>query len=147
MSDMGIPTQATQSEISSDVESLLNQCREEFKQMLSDVLQTKDQEAHRVEASIFKRLMKLGLLLLEVFFSNHNLGDYGPTIQTAKGAAERGRPSEKSYYSIFGKLKVKRYLYHIGEESFSPLDIVLNLPIRCYSYFLSEWVNWLNINI
>ena len=146
MSDMGIPTQATQSEISSDVESLLNQCREEFKQMLSDVLQTKNQEAHRVEASIFKRLMKLGLLLLEVFFSNHNLGDYGPTIQTAKGAAERGRPSEKSYYSIFGKLKVKRYLYHIGEESFSPLDIVLNLPIRCYSYFLSEWVNWLNIN-
>ena len=90
--------------------------------------------------------MKLGLLLLKVFFFNHKSGDYGPTIQTAKGTARRGRTSEKSYYSIFGKLKVMRYLYHIGEESFSPLDIVLNLPIRCYSYFLSEWVNWLDIN-
>ena len=66
-------------------------------------------------------------------------------MKTTKGIAKRGRLSEKSYFSIFGKLKVKRYLYHLAEESFAPLDMVLNLPVRCYSYFLSEWVNHLNI--
>ena len=146
MSDMSFSNQAHEGKISSHVEPLLKSCREKFEQILSDVLQGEDQEAHRVEISIFQRLMELGLLLPEVFFSNRNSGDYGPTIQTAKGTAERGRTSDKSYFSIFGKLKVERYLYHIGEESFSPLDIVLNLPIRCYSYFLSEWVNWLNMN-
>ena len=43
-------------------------------------------------------------------------------------------------------MKVTRYLYHIGDVSFAPLDIVLNLPVRCYSYFLSEFANLLNIN-
>ena len=146
MSEMSVSSQAFEGEISCDVESVLSACREKFGQILSDVLQAKDQEAHQVEASIFKQLMELGLLLLRLFFTNQNLGDYGPTIQTGKGLAERGRTSDRSYYSIFGKLKVNRYLYRLGEESFSPLDGVLNLPIRCYSYFLAEWVNWLNIN-
>ena len=146
MSDMSFSDQALQGTTSCDVESLLSACREKFNEILSDVLQSKDQEAHQVEASIFKHLMALGFLLLKLFFSNHNLGDYGPTLETAEGTAQRGRPSEKSYFSIFGKLKVTRYLYQIGEESFSPLDRVLNLPIRCYSYFLCEWVNQLNIN-
>jgi hypothetical protein len=128
------------------VESLLSACQEKFHQLLSDVLQGPHQEAHRVEALIFKHLMELGFLLLNLFFSNHHLGDYGPSVETAEGTAERGRPSEKSYFSIFGKLNVTRYLYHLGEDCFSPLDIVLNLPIRCYSYFLSEWVNQLTIH-
>jgi hypothetical protein len=138
--------QPLQAPPSGDVESLLSACREKFHQLLSDVLQSQDQEAHGVEASIFKHLMELGFLLLNLFFSTHHLGDYGPTLETTEGTAERGRPSEKSYFSIFGKLKVKRYLYHLGEDHFAPLDIVLNLPIRCYSYFLSEWVNQLTIN-
>ena len=145
MSNLSV-LEVVEDEMLSDVESVLSACREQFAQLLSDVLRARDQEVHQVEALIFKRVMELGLLLLRLFFTHQNLGDYGPTIQTAKGTAQRGRTSEKSYYSIFGKLKVKRYLYHLGEERFSPLDIVLNLPIRCYSYFLSEWVNRLNIN-
>jgi len=43
-------------------------------------------------------------------------------------------------------MKVTRYLYRIGNESFAPLDILLNLPVRCYSYFLSGFANLLNIN-
>ncbi len=144
MSDLSV-SEVVEAEMLSDVASVVSACREKFDQILSGVLQDKEQEAHRVEASIFKCLMELGLLLLRLFFTNHNLGDYGLTLETAKGTAERGRLSDKSYYSIFGKLKVKRYLYHLGEASFSPLDSMLNLPIRCYSHFLSEWVNWLNI--
>jgi len=40
---------------------------------------------------------------------------------------------------------VTRYLYHTDNKTFAPLDILLNLPIRCYSYFLSEMFNLLNI--
>jgi len=43
-------------------------------------------------------------------------------------------------------MKVTRYLYHISNESFAPLDIALNLPEHCYSYLLSEFANLLNIN-
>ena len=45
----------------------------------------------------------------------------------------------------FGKLKVRRYLYVVGTKSFAPLDVLLNLPVRCYSYFLAERVNLLTI--
>lgn len=146
MRAMSFSDQPLPSPTSGDVASLLSACREKFNEILSNVLQGQDQEAHRVEASIFKHLMELGFLLLNVFFSTHHLGDYGPTLETGEGTAERGRPSEKSYFSIFGKLNVKRYLYHLGADRFAPLDIVLNLPIRCYSYFLSEWVNQLTLH-
>ena len=42
--------------------------------------------------------MKLGLLLLQLFFANHNQGDYGVILKTAKGIARRGRLSERSYF-------------------------------------------------
>jgi len=99
-----------------------------------------------MEASIYKQLMKLGFMLMQLFFSIHNKGNYGKNIETARGIAKRGRISVKSYYSIFGKMKVARYLYHIKDVSFMPLDIVLNQPVRCYSYVLSEFANLLNIN-
>jgi hypothetical protein len=136
---------STQGERSS-IENCIGSCKDKFNQMLSEVLNAKDQEAHQVEASIFKRLMELGLLLLTVFFANQNQGDYGETVTTVKGVGKRGRVSGRAYFSIFGKLKVYRYLYHIGNECFVPLDVILNLPVRCYSYYLSEVVNLLDIN-
>jgi len=129
-----------------NIEECITACKEKLDQILSEILKGKNQEAHKVEASILKQLMELGFLLLQMYFANHNQGDYGETIETAKGTARRGRTSEKSYFSIFGKLKISRYLYYIEGESFAPLDIALNLPLRCYSYFLSEFGNLLNIN-
>lgn len=129
----------------SEIERLSTLCQEKFYQIFSFVKNVRSQDAYQIEVSVFKNIMQLGFLLLKLFFASHNAGDYGETIKTARGTAQRGRLSEKSYFSIFGKLKIKRYLYHLGKESFAPLDIVLNLPSRCYSYFLSEWVNHLNI--
>ena len=155
MSHLSIVSESTQEELTqgesiqavspSDVEKCINACKEQFNQILSGILEGESQEAHKVEKSIFKELMRLGLLLLNLFFANHNQGDYGEVLKTSKGISRRGRTSEKSYLSVFGKLKVKRYLYHIGDESFAPLDIALNLPKRCYSYVLSELVNFLDI--
>jgi hypothetical protein len=131
---------------SSNIEKCLDGCKEKFNQILSGVLNGGNQDAHKMEASIFNQLIKLGFILMQLYFASQNKGNYGKTIETAQGITKRGRTSEKSYFSIFGKMKVTRYLYHIGDVSFAPLDIVLNLPVRCYSYFLSEFANLLNIN-
>ncbi len=129
----------------SDVEKNISESKAKFNLILSEVVNGKDMEAHKAESMIFKRLLELGLFLLKLYFANHNQGDYGRTVETAQGLAERGRISEKTYFSIFGKIKVTRYLYHTDNKTFAPLDIFLNLPIRCYSYFLSEMFNLLNI--
>jgi hypothetical protein len=145
MRELNVSNSPAQPQRTLQIEQGIEACREQFNHILSQVLNSHHQEAHLVEASIFKQLMQLGLLLLHVFFLNHQQGDYGPTLQTAQGLATRERPSERSYFSIFGKLKVERYLYSVGSMSFAPLDQFLNLPLRCYSYFLAERVNLLNI--
>jgi hypothetical protein len=127
------------------IEGCIEACRQHFDSILADVISNLHQEAHHMEGSLFQQLMKLGLLLLNLYFVNHHDGDYGETIETDQGPATRGRPSERSYFSIFGKLKIRRYLYATNSKSFSPLDVLLNLPVRCYSYFLAERVNLLNI--
>jgi len=130
----------------SDIEIGIVECKGKFDQILSEALKGGQQEAHKMEASLFKRLMELGFLFLELFFTSQNKGNYGKTIKIAKGIAHRGRPIKRAYFSIFGKMQVCRYIYHIDSESFAPLDIILNLPLRCYSYFLSEVANMLDIS-
>lgn len=129
----------------SDVEKYIGDSRETFNQILSEIINGGNCEAHKAESMIFKRLLELGLILLKLFFANHNQGDYGKTVETALGSAVRGRRGRKKYFSVFGKITVSRYLYHTEEETFAPLDIMLNLPDRCYSYYLSEMINLLNI--
>ena len=146
MIDLNVSNSPAQPQPPSPIEQGLKACRDQFNHLLSEVLNSHHQDAHLVEASIFKHLMQLGLLLLHLFFLHHQQGDYGLTLQTAQGLATRERPSERSYFSIFGKLKVERYLYSVGSLSFAPLDQFLNLPVRCYSYFLAERVNLLDIN-
>lgn len=129
----------------SDIAKCIDSCEEKLRQTLSEILESEIKEAHKVESYIFKRLMELGFLLMQLFFFKQNQGNYGEIIKTDIGIAKRGRVNERTYFSIFGKLKIGRYIYHIGSESFAPLDVLLNLPKRCYSYFLSEIVNLLDI--
>ena len=123
-------TVAAQRKHSSDIEQCLDGCKEKFNKIVFGVLNEGNQDAHEMEASILNQLMKLGFMLMQLYFSAKNEGNYGKTIETARGIAKRGRTSVRSYFSIFGKMKVTRYLYHIGDVSFAPLDIVLNLPVR-----------------
>lgn len=134
-----------ETKLSMGIQTDLNNCKEVFTKLLHGIFEGKNQKAHKMEQHIFSGLMLLGLHLLKLFINFHNKGDYGETIQTEQGIAERGRTSERSYFSIFGKLKIKRYLYEINGNSFAPLDIILNLPKRCYSYYLSEICNLLTI--
>ena len=102
------------------IATCLEACREQFNRIVSDVISSQHHEAHQVEASLFKQLMPLGLLFLHLFFANHHRGDYGETVQTAQGLATRGRPSDRAYVSIFGKLKIQRSLYAVDALRFAP---------------------------
>ena len=120
MVDRNVFSRNAQAPESWHLEACIDACREHFNHILSEVVSKQHQEAHKVEASLFKQRMQLGFLLLTVFFANHHDGDYGATMETDRGLATRGRPSERSYFSIFGKLKVRRYLYVVGTTSFAP---------------------------
>ena len=62
----------------------------------------------------------------------------GPTACSCRGRSTlRGR----DYFSLFGKFAVARTCYRTpGEPGIFPLDAQVNLPERCYSYFLQEWM-------
>jgi len=47
----------------------------------------------------------------------------------------------RDYFSLFGKFAEARTCYRAaGEPGIFPLDQQVNLPERCYSYFLQEWM-------
>jgi hypothetical protein len=100
-------------------------------------------EAHEAEKSIFKRLLPIGLAAMKLYFAQRGTGDVGAAVTRADDVLLprehllRGR----DYFSIFGKFKVARTCYRTpGEPGICPLDAQVNLPERCYSYFLQEWM-------
>ncbi len=59
----------------SDIKESIVECEGKFRQILSEILEGDSKEAHKVEAHIFKRLMELVLLLLNLFFIKQNKGN------------------------------------------------------------------------
>ena len=100
-------------------------------------------EAHAAEKGIFKRLLPIGLAAMKLYFAERGTGDVGPAVTRADGVLlTREKPLRgRDYFSIFGKFAVARTCYRTpGEPGIFPLDAQVNLPERCYSYFLQEWM-------
>jgi hypothetical protein len=100
-------------------------------------------EAHEAEKGIFKRLLPIGLAAMKLYFAQRGTGDMGPAVTRADGVLlpREQKLRGRGYFSIFGKLKVARTCYRVpGEPGIFPLDAQVNLPKRCYSYFLQEWM-------
>jgi len=105
-------------------------------------------EAHEVEEGIFRRLMPIGRAALMVYFAKKGTGDVGSSIERSDGKAlgRQSSLSNRDYFSVFGKLPVPRTCYRTpGETGVFPLDREVNMPERCYSYFLQEWMNVFNV--
>ena len=99
--------------------------------------------AHEAEKGIFKRLLPIGLAAMKLYFAQRGTGDVGPAVTRADGALlpREQKLRGRDYFSIFGKFKVARTCYRTpGEPGIFPLDAQVNLPARCYSYFLQEWM-------
>jgi hypothetical protein len=100
-------------------------------------------EAHEAEKGIFKRLLPIGLAAMKLYFAQRGTGDAGPVVTRADGVLlpREQQLRGRDYFSLFGKFAVPRTCYRTpGEPGLFPLDAQVNLPERCYSYFLQEWM-------
>jgi hypothetical protein len=81
-------------------------------------------------------------------FAQRGPGDVGPAVTPADGVF---RPREqklrgREYCSLVGKVAVPRPCDRTpGEPGIFPLDAQVNLPERCYSSFLPEWMTVLAV--
>jgi hypothetical protein len=105
-------------------------------------------EAHAAEQGIFKRRLPIGLAAMKRYFAERGTGDGGPAITRANGEMlpRQTQLRGRDYLSIFGTFKVARPCYRTpGEPGIFPLDAPVNLPERCYSYFLQAWMTWFEV--
>jgi hypothetical protein len=105
-------------------------------------------DAYDIERVIFEKVLKIGNTAMKCYFAAKGTGDVGPCYTTEskavlkKDSQLRGR----QYFSVFGKLTVPRSYYYLkGQKGICPLDATANLPERCYSYLLQEWMNLCSI--
>ena len=109
--------------------------------------QASERDAYSVERGIYQKLMELGQELMKGYFAHKGTGDQGSEM-VARGEVFKRQADlrGKDYFSIFGKFKVPRTYYHSpGQEGICPLDEAAQLPERCYSYLLQEWMSLFSV--
>jgi hypothetical protein len=127
-----------------DVETSIAEGEQALQALLTFVRENAGQlAAHEAEKGIFKRLLPIGLAAMKLYFAQRGTGDVGPAVRRADGVLlpQEQKLRGRDYFSIFGKFKVARTCYRApAEPGIFPLDAQVNLPERCYSYFLQEWM-------
>lgn len=121
----------------------IEEARQEFNSILDYIVGTAlGLEIHEVEEGIYRRLIRLGRILLELFVLATGTGKTGKTLIDKDGTVYRYlRDSTCKYLSIFGEITIVRAYYaKEGRAGLFPLDARLNLPERKYSYVLQEWM-------
>lgn len=106
--------------------------------------QAQEKRLDEVEEGLFRRFMKLGGRLLQAFVDRAGNGDQGAThTQQGKTLKRSRNMHSRPYRSIFGVLKVLRYVYTQRENrkiEAAFLDQKLGLPAGEQSYVLESWV-------
>jgi hypothetical protein len=123
------------------METKIEEARAEFNAILDFIVRAAlGLQIHEVEEEIYRRLLRLGRILLELFVFAVGTGKSGESLIRADGTVFRFlRESGRSYLSIFGEITIVRAYYaKAGEKGFFPLDARLNLPRRKYSYALQD---------
>jgi hypothetical protein len=103
---------------------------------------------HRVEETIFREVLTMGLALLRSFLAACGDGDVGPTLTIPGEAPDEppqvlprlDEPRSRTYLSVFGEVAIERVGYGQDRLDAAPLDARLHLPRRQYSYLLQRWL-------
>ena len=122
----------------------IEQAEQEFNEIVRYILgQAGEQELHVVEESLFRMLLRLGRIFLELFIESLGTGEIGNTpVKESVGSYRYAGLSPKKYLSIFGEITIHRAHYaRQGSAGLYPLDARLNLPDRKYSYLLQSWMS------
>jgi hypothetical protein len=104
--------------------------------------------AYQMEQGIFARVLQIGLAAMKCYFAAKGTGDVGETIPLNDGtvASKADVLCGRDYFSVFGKFKVPRTVYRaFARPGVMPLDAQADVPERCYSYLLQEWMDHLSI--
>jgi len=126
------------------MEEKIQQARQEFNTILDFVTERAlGQEIHEVERSLYRMLLQLGRILLELFVVSVGTGKQGRSLLGKEGTHYiYAGTRERKYLSIFGELTIIRAYYATkGGSGLFPLDFQLNLPQRKYSYVLQDWMS------
>jgi hypothetical protein len=121
--------------------TLLQEARAEFEQLVAMITSSEASTAtlDRMERSIFRRVLHLGLQLLQLFIATRVEAEAHGVHPGVNGRALPYHSQQPaSYFSVFGKVTFRRAYFYRGGQSCCPLDTALSLPARCYSDFLME---------
>ena len=106
-------------------------------------------DADATERGIFKRLLKLGLQFMHLYFAGLGDGDSGEIANVNGVLYKRGPCSPRSLLTVFGIVGFKRFLYYrmdgVKEKSLRFLDTRVNLPDGQASYFVVDWLSRLGV--
>jgi hypothetical protein len=128
--------------MSSESMSMAKSVREELENLLELVMDDSQerQTADQVERSLWKGILVLGRMLMQLFFTAQNERETRHKYVEEEGInyAYAGQPS-REYVSLFGSVEVKRHYYwKPGLGGKHPLDEKLSIPERIYSDCVQE---------
>jgi len=102
-------------------------------------------KVHKVELSLFRRLLVLGQLLLKYYISlvrDIQVKQGTPKDSGGKKMENKGNKSSP-YFSVFGKIQIGRTKYYSKlDKTYYALDEALGLPKDSYSYVLTDWMSY-----
>jgi len=104
--------------------------------------------AYQMEQGIFAKVMQIGLAAMKCYFAATGPGDVGEDLRFDDGtvATKAKGLCGREYFSVFGKFVVPRTVYRAyARPGVMPLEAQADLPERCYSYLLQEWMDHLSI--
>lgn len=98
---------------------------------------------HQIERQQEHRGRELQRLLLQAHIQRRGNGDIGPAVRVVQGARpllySHRRPHTRLWKTIFGTVQITRMSYsRPGAASIHPLDEILQLPARSFSYELQK---------
>lgn len=99
---------------------------------------------HEIESRTFDTLLETGRATVQLLVDCLGDGDCGEQFQTSDGnILQRSlEAKERPYVSIFGELRIRRYVYAQREGQkieFAEPDARLGLPDGKFSYLLQDW--------
>lgn len=125
------------------MEKKIEQARQEFNAILDYVVNgARGSQIHQAEEAIYRMILRLGCILLELFVLSVGTGKMGDTLVSKDGQVFRyGGGAPRKYLSIFGEITILRAHYaKEGQKGMFPVEAQLNLPERKYSYLLQGWM-------
>lgn len=129
--------------------TIVQDARAEFEKLVALITSSEASTAtlDQMERSIFRRVLRLGLRLLQLFIATRVEAEAHGVHRREDGRELPYHSQQPAcYFSVFGKVTFRRAYFYYAGQSCCPLDAVLSLPARCYSDFLMELAGQLAVD-